>query len=55
MESRENFRQSSHARITQSPLQAIASEIDMYPNGLETINNVGMKMNATTSKATVMV
>jgi len=40
---------------TQSALQAIANEIDTYPNGRETANMAGIKTKATARNATVVV
>ena len=54
MESRD-FLQVAQAKMRHSTLQAIASETDTYPNERETSNAAGMKMKATTRKATVVV
>jgi hypothetical protein len=55
MESCEAFFQRTHAKVAHSKLHAIARASITYPNGRETIKNAGTKMNATASKATVVV
>jgi len=45
----------TQANVTQSALQAMASETDTYPTGRKTTNAAGLKMKATVSKATVVV
>ena len=55
MESCEDFFQLIYANVTQSALQAMASETDTYPIGREEANTAGLKINATMSKPTVAV
>jgi hypothetical protein len=55
MESCEDRFQLTHANVTHSALQAIASERDRYPNGREATNTAGLKTKATRSNATVVV
>src|SRR6266567_9311577 len=55
MESCDDLFQLNQANATQSALNATASEIDTYPNGREMTNTAGIKRNATTRKATVVV
>jgi hypothetical protein len=55
MVSCEYFLQLTQAKATHNALQASASETDTYPSGRDTISTAGLKMNARTSKATVMV
>ncbi|MBZ5609210.1 MAG: hypothetical protein LAP38_13185 [Acidobacteriia bacterium] len=55
MEIRENLFQLTQANTTHSTLHAIASDADMYPTGRENSSAAGLKMNATTRNATVLV
>jgi hypothetical protein len=55
METRDDFFQLAQANATQEMLTAIASVRATYPNGRETTNTAGLKMNATLSKAAVLV
>jgi len=55
MESCDDLFHLTQANATHSALQAIASEIDMYPNGRETNKTAGTNMKATTRNATVVV
>jgi hypothetical protein len=51
----EYFLQLNQAKARHNALQPSASEREAYPNGRETIKTAGLKMNATISKATVVV
>jgi hypothetical protein len=55
MESCDDFFQWTRARATHDALHAKASAARPYPNGRDTNNTAGMKINATASKATVIV
>jgi hypothetical protein len=51
----DDFFQLAQANVTQVMLTAIASKRARYPNGRKTNNTPGLKMNATLSKATILV